>query len=252
MAGTRKRSEGEATEEVEEERAEEREEEEAPVEKKAKAGTSELSEMLSEITSLRETVAAWKEVFVEELGISGEDEDEEDPEVVLSRIRGKLGGIKAENVALTSALLESQRSLNEVRKEAAHTAASRTTEARKMGKLLVDPGLVRQFRHMESEVEQGRELMKEMQDELVAVTYKPDTLEFKKQVDKLHKLERENEDLRKQAEAAHVTHLKNQVESLKKQTHEAQSQYKTLQEYTKTLDKDYNELLAKSKGGKVK
>ena len=87
----------------------------------------------------------------------------------------------------------------------------------------------------------------EMQDELVAVTYSPETFEAKQQVDRLHKLEKENKRLMEALKNDNIDSLQNQIQALVKQVAEAQTQYKALQEYTKTLDKDYQDLLLKSK-----
>ena len=55
-------------------------------------------------------------------------------------------------------------------------------------------------------------------------------------------LHQENEDLRKGS-----SHASNTIASLQKQLQQAQQQHRSLQELTRSLDKDYNDLLSKSK-----
>ena len=257
MAGTRKRSE---VEELAKDGEASHEAEEPAAKKRANASSSGIvaqedqaqntTEMLCEIASLKKTLGDWKSIFAQELGIAADEEHEDEDEGdarYLASIRTKLGAIRAENVALTASLLESQRNLDEARKEAAYAAACNSEPLRKVGRLLMDPGLARQFRHMESEVDQCREMMKEMQDQLVAVTYSPDAFERKEQVDRLHALRKENEALKSQQSGTTANELRNKCETLRKQVAEISSQHKSLQEYTKTLDRDYNELVAKTK-----
>merc|ERR1712176_69018 len=196
-----------------------------------------MTEMLAEIAALKKVVETWKGIFKEELGLSpgagaGEEEEDDinDPESL--GVREKIIAMKKDKDVLTASLLDSQAKLNTLRKEMALTAATVSPQNQKISKTLIDPGLARQFRHMESEVEQGRDMMKEMQDELVAVTYSPESFEHKQQVDKLHKLEKENEGLKAALSATNVTSLQNEVSSLKKQVQEVETQYKGLQEYT--------------------
>ena len=188
------------------------------------------------------------QVAVEELGVDAKalEGDDGDDNRWTAALRAKLGETREENLALGAALLRTQRDLDAARKEASYlSSASRQGDDGNLGTALIDPGLARQFRHMESEVEQGREVMKEMQDELVAVTYTPDAVEFKRQVERLHALERENENLKRQAQVATASALKGQTEVLKKQVKEAQAQYRTLQEYTKQLDQELQAALSK-------
>lgn len=153
-------------------------------------GSSQVTEMLAEIASLKQSVEAWKAAFVEELGLGGKGDEDEDGAFESAAIGEALRSIRRENEGLTSSLLQTQAKLDEARKEAAYAASSLAPAARAIDKVLMDPGLARQFRHMESEVDQGREMMKEMQDDLVAVTYTADNYEKKQQVERLRTLER--------------------------------------------------------------
>ena len=125
--------------------------------------------MMAEITSLKETMETWKHIFREELGMENVDNDNE--EVDVAQLRVKVAVMKKENAALTSSLVGNQAILNALRKEMKHLKGSVLPGTRKVNQMLVDPGLARQFRHMESEVEQGREMMKVSQTHTHTRTY---------------------------------------------------------------------------------
>ena len=119
----------------------------------------------AEIAALKKVVETWKGIFKEELGLSpgagaGEEEEDDinDPESL--GVREKIIAMKKDKDVLTASLLDSQAKLNALRKEMALTAATVSPQNQKISKTLIDPGLARQFRHMESEVEQGRDMMK--------------------------------------------------------------------------------------------
>jgi hypothetical protein len=255
MAGSRKRSETEREEGGKDPKLLEKDggETEQPPAKKLNAGGgdqgTQLTEMMSEISALKETMESWKELFRQELGLGSAVDNLEEEEVNPVQLKEKLGAMKKDCAILTSSAVGYQSSLDALRKEVRHLRqASETSPSdQNVSTTLIDPGLARQFRHMESEVEQGREMMKEMQDELVAVTYSPETFEAKQQVDRLHKLEKENAQLKKELSESNVGGIKGQVASLTKQVQEVQVKYKALQEYTCSLDRDYNLLKSKSK-----
>merc|ERR1711977_175799 len=74
----------------------------------------------------------------------------------MTEMLAEIIAMKKDKDVLTASLLDSQAKLNALRKEMAFTAATVSPQNQKISKTLIDPGLARQFRHMESEVEQGR------------------------------------------------------------------------------------------------
>ena len=192
-----------------------------------------------------------------------------------TRLSRKVAESEKSRGLAAAALLQKQAEVSDLKRAVQHVKESTSPEVRQVSEMLIDPGLARQFRHMQSEVEQGREMMKEMQDQLVGVTYSADTFEAKQQVDRLHQLEKENAELKNKVKSSNITRyvvdsmvrggflfqapsllcrfesfadengvcsLQNQVASLRKEVSEVQTQYKALQEYTRSLDKDYEQL----------
>jgi len=218
-------------------------------EKKGDDTASQMAQMMSEIASLKSTIEGWKSAFREDI-----PEGSEEPDPV--QIREKSSELRSYNTRLSrkvaeseksrglaaAALLQKQAEVSDLKRAVQHVKESTSPEVRQVSEMLIDPGLARQFRHMQSEVEQGREMMKEMQDQLVGVTYSADTFEAKQQVDRLHQLEKENAELKNKVKSSNITSLQNQVASLRKEVSEVQTQYKALQEYTRSLDKDYEQL----------
>ncbi len=126
--------------------------------------TSDVTQMLAEIDSLRKERDALAQVFVEELGLSRAVADEDEGEVLdTARARAAVRTLRRERDAVAASLLDSQATVDALRKELSYTRASVAKAGDGLTRALVDPGLVRQFRHMESEVEQGREVMNELQ-----------------------------------------------------------------------------------------
>ena len=125
---------------------------------------TQLTEMMAEISALKETMETWKELFRQELGL-GEGVESED-EVNLEQLKEKLVAMKKDRSALTSSILGYHSSLDALRKEVKHLRhlSDTSPSSQNISTTLIDPGLARQFRHMESEVEQGREMMKVRSD----------------------------------------------------------------------------------------
>ena len=216
------------------------------------ADTAEVAQMMAEIAGLKASLDAWQTAFrVRASGDGAIADDEDAPEIDPESARARMDELESRHDALAAALLEKQTEIADLRRAAQHMKASIAPDVRRVRSLLIDPGLARQFRQMQSEVDQGREMMREMQDELVAVTYSRDAYESKQQASRLRQLERENEELRRALKDRSVASLSNQNLALTRQLDEVHASRKALQEYTRTLDKDFQALKAKHAGAKA-
>merc|ERR1719253_132952 len=125
-----------------------------------------------------------------------------------------------------------------------HAHAARSTEQRSLMETLVDPVVNLEIRALRSRLAETEQKVENLQEELEASTFDPNTISGKKLIAKTRKLLDENADLGKRISEDHGLRARAELEAEKQRHQETREKLREAKEFSEILDEENEKLQA--------